>query len=274
MDANDNEELIESLAPSAAMLPLLGSLSEALERLKRGDKTLPRAYDWDDIPMRQFSEMLARFPLALQGWPQGRLDPINRSSGERDLLHHLLSDLDIMSEEDLEERFRSLMEGSRLAAAYRKIAGAPAVANLLRNEIALGWGGFSMTSTDPQLEERVRRRRMYADRYRGVFDWTHVRAWDIAQGAVLVLEADACDVLIGCNPEGYFSRISGEMLVRFSSWHEYARALLFSYVWLKLEEGIGQAEEALAEGEKTLDMLLTGPWAQFPWPRIRKSDIS
>ena len=34
MDANDNEELIESLAPSAAMLPLLGSLSEALERLK------------------------------------------------------------------------------------------------------------------------------------------------------------------------------------------------------------------------------------------------
>lgn len=29
MDANDNEELIESLAPSAAMLPLLGSLGSA-----------------------------------------------------------------------------------------------------------------------------------------------------------------------------------------------------------------------------------------------------
>lgn len=274
MDANDNEELLESLAPSPAMLPLLGSLSEALDCLKRGDRTLARAYDWDEIPMQDFTAMLARFPLALQGWPEGELDPIRRMSGERDLLHHLLTDLDIMSEEDFEERFRSLMEGSHTAAAYRKIASAPAVADLLRNEMALGWGGFSMTTTDPQVEERIRRRRMYTDRYRGVFDWTHVRAWDIAQGAVLLLEAEAGDVLIGRNPIGYFSRVSGEMLVRFSSWHEYARAILFAYVWIALEDGIRQAEEALERGAATLEMLLKGPWGGFAWPRIRKSDVA
>ena len=271
-DATDNEVLIESLAPSAAMLPLLGALSEALERLKRGDKTLARAYDWDEVPVRAFTGMLARFPLALQGWPLGELDPMGTASGERDLLHHLLADLDIMSEEDFEERFRSLMEGSHTAAAYRKIAAAPAVAELLRNEIALGWGGFSMSAVDPQIEDRIRRRRMYADRHRGVFDWTHVRAWDAAEGAVLLLEAQAGDVLMGRDPTGYYARVAGEMLARFSSWHEYARALLFAYVWLELEDGIRQAEEALERGEKVLIELLEGPWGDFPWPRIRKSD--
>ena len=50
-DATDNEVLIESLAPSAAMLPLLGALSEALE--------LPESFTWADVEKASEGRVLA-----------------------------------------------------------------------------------------------------------------------------------------------------------------------------------------------------------------------
>lgn len=268
----DQEDCQEPrLPPSAAMLPVLTSLTEALTRWKTGDRLIPTAYDFDDVPVHEFGEHLARMPLALEGWTMGEVVPIGAGvSGERDILQRLSGDMNLMSSKDLADRFTDALEGSRLAAAFKRIQEAETLAELLRDDSTLGWSGFSGKRVDPEKEAEITRQRMFADRYRGVFDWTMLRGWDAALGAALIVEAEKAEMIDRASAARFLSRAAGEMMVRFASWHEFARSLLFARVFQALAASESYAKDVLAADEALLAALLEGPWAQFSWPRIRK----
>lgn len=259
------------LPPSAAMLPVLTGLTEALTRWKTGDRRIPMLYDFDDVPFYEFGRHLARLPLELEGWTLGEVVPIGGGvAGERDILQRLSGEMNLMSSEDLAERFTDALEGSRLAASFKRIQEAATLAELLRDDSTLGWSGFSGKRVNPEKEAEIIRQRMFADRYRGVFNWTMLRGWDAAQGAALIVEAEKGEMIDKPTASRFLTRAAGEMMVRFSSWHEFARSLLFARVYQALATSETYAEDILAADQTLLEELLDGPWAQFAWPRIRK----
>lgn len=75
------------------------------------DPQPPREFAWEEIPFAEVARTAAAFPLLFEGWTEGAIPATEYSAG--DLLHELSSDLDIMSAEDLHERFLLLVEGAR-----------------------------------------------------------------------------------------------------------------------------------------------------------------
>ena len=172
-----------------------------------------------------------------------------------------------MSAEDLHERFLLLVEGARASADFRRIMAASSVKHLVRNEAGLGWSGFEVVPKNTELLERMRRKRMTADHFRGKFDWTALRGWDLALGAALITKAQAADMLTDEEALDYFRRIAGELLLRMTSRQALARAMLLGTFWTTLEVGEQQAAEGLRQAEQALDSLLSpeGVWGRTPW---------
>jgi len=169
------EETLEILEPNAAMSPILKALDAALAAHTGPDPQPPREFAWEEIPFAEVARTAAAFPLLFEGWTEGAIPATEYSAG--DLLHELSSDLDIMSAEDLHERFLLLVEGARASADFRRIMAAPSVKHLVRNEAGLGWSGFEVVPKNTELLERMRRKRMTADHFRGKFDWTAAGIW-------------------------------------------------------------------------------------------------
>ena len=259
------EETLEILEPNAAMSPILKALDAALAAHTGPDPQPPQEFAWEEIPFAEVARTAAAFPLLFEGWAEGAIPATEYSAG--DLLHELSSDLDIMSAEDLHERFLLLVEGSRASADFRRIMAASSVKHLVRNEAGLGWSGFEVVPKNTELLERMRRKRMAADHFRGKLDWTALRGWDLALGAALITKAQAADMLTNEEALDYFRRIAGELLLRMTSRQALARAMLLGTFWTTLEVGEQQAAEGLRQAEQALDSLLSpeGVWGRTPW---------
>ena len=124
-----------------------------------------------------------------------------------------------------------------------------------------------MGPKNTELLERMRRKRMAADHFRGKLDWTALRGWDLALGAALITKAQAADMLTNEEALDYFRRIAGELLLRMTSRQALARAMLLGTFWTTLEVGEQQAAEGLRQAEQALDSLLSpeGVWGRTPW---------
>ena len=124
-----------------------------------------------------------------------------------------------------------------------------------------------MVPKNTELLERMRRKRMAADHFRGKLDWTALRGWDLALGAALITKAQAADMLTDEEALDYFRRIAGELLLRMTSRQALARAMLLGTFWTTLEVGEQQAAEGLRQAEQALDSLLSpeGVWGRRPW---------
>ena len=139
----------------------------------------------------------------------------------------------------------------------------------------LGWSGFEVVPKNTELLERMRRKRMAADHFRGKLDWTALRGWDLALGAALITKAQAADMLTDEEALDYFRRIAGELLLRMTSRQALARAMLLGTFWTTLEVGEQQAAEGLRQAEQALDSLLSpeGVWGRTPWVQ-QKADAN
>lgn len=272
--ADHDDEPLEILNPTPAMMPVLESMCTALGRLAAPDAAAPKAWLWDEMPAADFAREAARFPLILDGWPGGSLAHLSggASADETDLVHRLSAELGIMSGEDLDDRFKAAIEGAGLAADYRRMLAAPSFSDLVRNENTIGWGGFDPISRDPEIEKRMRRQRIFCDYFRGAASWTLLRSWDAASACALIVEAVAAGMISLEKAEPYLQRASTELAVRFMSWHEFSKALLIARTFSALKQSEAAAHDALARELDILMKLLAGPWAKFPWPRLKASD--
>ncbi len=267
-----NESPIEILTPSPTVVPVLTALRDALDQLSQPDRLTARAWFWDDLPVLDFSKEVSRYRLMTLGVDGGFFEGSANSNDSRDLLHHLSNELDIMSEQDLSDQFRGLIEGSHLSKAFRTVYDADVFEDLIRNEIGLGWGGIELIKQDKAEIDKLRRQRMFADYFRGGVTWTQMRAWDASGASILILAALSADMLTSKRASQYLSRAAGELIVRYGSWHAFAKALLIARVYEALGEGAAKAAEVLEAEKKRLDELLSGPWAAFPWPKVKSPD--
>ena len=180
----NDEEPIELLMPSAAMQPVLSDLRAALVRL--GDvKTRSAPRVWDNIDFEGTAANIARFTLWTEGWDEGVI-PAGDVNAASDVGHRLSTELEIMSPDDLEERFRVIVDGAPVTRLYRRISDAQTVSRLMKDTMALGWSGFDMLALSPAEQETMRRRRMFVDAFRNDFDWTRLRALELSQSAALL----------------------------------------------------------------------------------------
>ncbi len=269
--ADYDDEPLEILNPTPAMMPVLESICTALGRLTAPDATLPAAWLWEELPAADFVREAARFPLLLDGWPEGSLPHVASAAEEDDLVHRLSTELGIMSSEDLDDRFKASIEGAGVAASYRKMLEAPSFSDLVRNENTIGWGGFDPISRDPEIEKRMRRQRIFCDYFRGAASWTQLRSWDAASACALIVEAMAAGMLSPASAAPYLRRAATELAVRFLSWHELSKGLLLARAFSALTQSEAAAHDAIARELDMLMKLLEGPWAAFPWPRIKTS---
>ncbi len=266
---DDAELPFDILAPSAAMVPVVTGLRTALSELSVSDKTPQQAFAWDELPMVRFGLEAARHPILFHGFDPGEILEMSDPALREETLQYLSNDLGIMSEEDLKTHFHAQIEGARTAAHFRRIQEAPSVEDLLRNDIAIGWGRMEKLEPSPEERARTTRQRMFCDFFRSSVDWTRLRGWDVAQAAALITAALAVEMMTEKATLPYFERITGELLVRFANWHDFSRSLLTAEVFLALEKSEAAALLALRDGRNRLAGLLEGPWAHFPWPRIR-----
>ena len=92
---SSDDDALDILTPSAAMLPVLTGLRASLSRL--GDiktKSAPRV--WDNIDFEGTACAMARFALCEDGWANGEIPP-DDVDANNDLRHYLSTDLEIMS---------------------------------------------------------------------------------------------------------------------------------------------------------------------------------
>ena len=277
---NTDEAPLELLAPSASMSALLAALSGVLDRPAGDDAAVsvsPAAAPvfWDDLPVQAFVHEAARLPLLEEGWSAGEISDTDLSAGE--ILHELSSTLGIMSSEDLDERFRLLVEGAGAAADFRRVQSAERLKDLLKNDAVLGWSGFDVMTHDKTVAGRMERLRMTADFLRGRLDWTALRGWDLLQGAAFVVKAEASDTAPPEDVARMESRIAGELLLRCSSWEDLRRAWVLGEFWKGLATSERAAAEALQQAAKTADLLLStknpkGAWAAFAWPVVKADE--
>lgn len=261
----NDEETIEILTPSAAMLPVLTGLRASLSRL--GDtktKSAPRV--WDNIAFAETASEIARFELALQGFEEGSI-PSDDTNTDNEIRHRLFTDFEIMSPEDLNERFCTLLDGAALSRQYRRIAETPAVARLMKDAMALGWTGFNMVNVTLSEERTLRNRRMFTDYFKADFDWTRLRALELSRAAALIEYACHADMISEEAALPYRQRITAEALVRFASWNALARALLTARVFELLSTGPAETRNLTAKTEALLEGFLAGPWQAKAWPR-------
>ena len=234
----NDEEPIELLMPSAAMQPVLSDLRAALVRL--GDvKTRSAPRVWDNIDFEGTAANIARFTLWTEGWDEGVI-PAGDVNAASDVGHRLSTELEIMSPDDLEERFRVIVDGAPVTRLYRRISDAQTVSRLMKDTMALGWSGF---------------------------DWTRLRALELSQGAALLEAALYVEMVQPADIERLRRRIAGEAIARCASWTAFARALLCARTFCSLRDGALSTRSRIAEDEARLTALLSGPW-QVAWPRI------
>lgn len=263
---SSDEEALEILTPSAAMLPVLTGLRASLSRL--GDiktKSAPRI--WDNINFEGTASLMARFALWTDGWPQGILPPDDAVtySDVRDMFSN---ELEIMSPEDLDKHFHALIDGAPLSREYRRIAAARDITRLMKDRMALGWGGFDVVQGNPAEQELLRRRRMFVDYFRNDFDWTRLRGWELSCAASLLEKAIYVEMVTPSDVQPYQRRITGEAIARFASWNAYARAVICARTFQSLEEGVLCARQRTSEDEAMLQALLAEPWKASHWPRV------
>lgn len=260
-----DDETLEILEPGATLAPILQDLDEALGRLAHPDLRPPLRALWDDAPFAEFAADAARLPLALEGWTDGVISSTGFTTG--DLLHELSSDLGLMSAGDLNERFRMIVEGAAGSAEFRRVTEAPSLRALVRNDAGLGWSGFEVVQRNSEGFERMRRKRMTADRWRGVHDRTALRGWELVRGAALIVKARAADMIGPEAAEPYLRRVACELAVRCDSWHALARSALLGAFWEALDQSEGAADEALRRLEGRLGELLApeGAWGARGW---------
>lgn len=228
----NDEEPIELLMPSAAMQPVLSDLRAALVRL--GDvKTRSAPRVWDNIDFESTAANIARFTLWTEGWDEGVI-PAGDVNAASDIGHRLSAELEIMSPDDLEERFRVIVDGAPVTRLYRRISDAQTVSRLMKDTMALGWSGFDMLALSPAEQETMRRRRMFVDAFRNDFDWTRLRALELSQGAALLEAALYVEMVQPADIERLSRRIAGEAIARCASWTAFARALLCARTFCSL----------------------------------------
>lgn len=261
----NDEEPIELLMPSAAMQPVLADLRAALVRLGAvKTKSAPRV--WDNIDFDGTACAIARFTLWTQGREAGEI-PAGDMNAANDIGHRLSTELEIMSPDDLAERFRAIVNGAPVTRLYRRIADAHTVNRLMRDSMALGWSGFDVLALSPAEQETVRRRRMFVDAFRDDFDWTRLRALELSQAAALLEAALYVEMVTPADIEGMRRRIAAEAISRYASWTAFARALLCARAFCGLRDGALCTRSLVAEDEGRLEALLSGPW-QTAWPRV------
>ena len=242
----NDEEPIELLMPSAAMQPVLSDLRAALVRL--GDvKTRSAPRVWDNIDFEGTAANIARFTLWTEGWDEGVI-PAGDVNAASDVGHRLSTELEIMSPDDLEERFRVIVDGAPVTRLYRRISDA-------------------QTVSSPAEQETMRRRRMFVDAFRNDFDWTRLRALELSQSAALLEAALYVEMVQPADIERLRRRIAGEAIARCASWTAFARALLCARTFCSLRDGALSTRSRIAEDEARLTALLSGPW-QSAWPRV------
>lgn len=266
-----DDETLETLKPSQEMAPLLQTLSGLLAAHECPDPAQALLLPWDELPFEDIARGAAMLPLMLEGWPLGAIPPDEFSAG--DLLHELSVSFGIMSAEDLDEQFRLFVDGARSAADFRRVTDAPSLKRLIQNDAALGWSGFDIVPRDQELVERMRRRRMAADFFRGSLSWTALRGWDVAQGAALIAKARAADMISEAAAAPYWRRAAGELILRHGSWHSLSRSLLLGTFWDALAESSRLASEALSQTEGALEKLLGpgAPWSTIRWVQIENA---
>lgn len=261
----NDEEPFELLMPSAAMKPVLSDLRAALVRL--GDvktKSAPRI--WDNIDFEGTAANMARFVLWTEGWDLGVIPPDDMNA-VNDIRHRLSVDLEIMSPDDLAERFTKTINGAPITRIYRRVYDAPTVSRLMKDSMALGWSGFDVLSLSPAEQETLRRERMFADSFRDEFDWTRLRALELSRASALLEAALFVEMVQPSDVEAFRRRIAGEAIARFASWTAFARALLCARTFCALGDGVLYTRSRIAEDEAKLTALLSSPW-QAAWPRV------
>lgn len=263
---SSDDDALDILTPSAAMLPVLTGLRASLSRL--GDiktKSAPRV--WDNIDFEGTACAMARFALCEDGWANGEIPP-DDVDANNDLRHYLSTDLEIMSPDDLFERFRAIVDGAPLTREYRRIFKAPDVGRLLKDHMALGWGGFDVVQGNPAQQELIRRRRMFVDYFRNDFDWARLRALELSRAAALLEKAIYVEMVTPADIFTQRQRIASEALARFASWNAYARATLCARTFEGIEEGVTCARQRINSDKAILQGLLGGPWQAINWPRV------
>lgn len=255
-----DDETLVTLSPSAEMTILLGELSAALERLKSMPRPAARAFAFEDLPVLQFSRAAARFYVLSE----------QEDRSPSALLHHLSQELGIMSAMDLHQRFRSLAEGTGVASLWRTVQNARSIETLLRNDIALGWGGFdTLPAADNEQRTTATRRRMMADYYRDAVDWTALRALDLTRAGELILDALDADMISEHQASWWLRRTVAEAVVRAGNWNEWAASMLMGRVFEALASSVEEAREIIRRDGLLLEELLGAEWRETPWPRLR-----
>ena len=248
----NDEEPIELLMPSAAMQPVLSDLRAALVRL--GDvKTRSAPRVWDNIDSEGTAANIARFTLWTEGWDEGVI-PAGDVNAASDVGHRLSTELEIMSPDDLEERFRVIVDGAPVTRLYRRISDAQTVSRLMKDTMALGWSGFDMLALarragDDAPQAHVRRRlpqRLRLD--------APARPRALSSGAAL-LGAALPSKRWSAADERLRRRIAGEAIARCASWTAFARALLCARTFCSLRDGALSTRSRIAEDEARLTAL-------------------
>lgn len=247
----DDEETLEILSPNPEMAALIGDLKKTMTRFPEPGTSTAVPVLWEELPLEAFVREAARLPLMLTGWSKGDIPDSNLSTGE--ILHDLSAELDIMSGEDLNEAFLMDVEGEGLAADYRRVLEARSVSLLWKNSAVMGWSGFEVETQNQALQEALKRKRVFADAFRGEISWMTLRCYDLLKGAALIEKAIAGE-MISVEDAGHFKkRIGGELLLRYSSWESLARAIQIAAVWIGLEESVHAAEDALRQMTTVLE---------------------
>lgn len=260
------DETFELLTPSAALLPVLTGLRSALTRL--GDlKTKTTSRVWDNLPVTEIASGIARFALWADGYEEGKI-PTDDSEVQNDINHRLGTDFEIMSPDDLKERFAVMMNRASVTSRYRRIAETPDITRLFKDSRALGWQGFDVVSASETEKRLIRNRRMFVDYFREDFDWTRLRAIELTEAAALIEYAIYMEMVTPEEAEPYTRRITVEAMTRYASWNAFARALLTAQVFETLNDGEIRALQQVKPIEERLETLLSTAWTQMPWPRL------
>ena len=111
-----------------------------------------------------------------------------------------------------------------------------------------------MVPKNTELLERMRRKRMAADHFRGKLDWTALRGWDLALGAALITKAQALKAM-NRYPEAI--GVLNSLILKDST---NTKVLIDLAECYKLTGNSRRAEQAL-------DSLLSpeGVWGRTPW---------
>ena len=264
MPITPDDDTFELLTPSVALLPVLTGLRSALARLS-DIKTPTTSEAWDSLPVCEMSAHIARYTLWTDGYDMGEICTED-SQVQNDINHRLMTDYEIMSPEDLSERFHLILNRAAVTRRYRRIAETPDITRLFKDSRALGWQGFDVVRASETEKRLIRNRRMFVDYFRQDFDWTKLRAIELSEAAALIEYALAGDMMSREALEPYACRIATEAMTRYDSWNAFAGAILIARTFQSLDDGELSSLQQIGPNEKRLLNLLASPWSETPWP--------